>query len=506
MLSPPISAEEQESPPHHIAAIDLGSNSFHMVVARIDHGEVRILDRLGEKVQLGAGLTSEGNLDDDSLTRAMECLSRFHQRIRELDSSSVQIVGTNALRVAKNRKTFLREAQRVMGFPIEIISGREEARLIYLGVAHTLSDDEGNRLVIDIGGGSTELIIGERFETKALESMHMGCVSFRDKYFSSGKMTASGFDKAITQASRELFNIKHQYTSLGWESCVGSSGSIKSVFQALAFLDIAHEEITLGSLKQLKKSLIELGDVHQLAKLGVKKERASIFPGGFAILYACFDVFNIKSMLYTSGALREGLLYDIIGRIRHEDVRERTINSMQLRYGVDTQQSEYVEQTVMHAYQQVAKKWQLCHLDYELLLRWASRVYEIGLAISHTQYHKHGAYLIKHSDLPGFTRLYQLYLSLIVRTHRRKFSEELFCELSDQEFQFLPKLCVLFRLAVILTAARNSSETEFKLKAKGNVLCLNMGEGWLESRPLTLANLEAEQDYLKKQGFELRLK
>jgi len=505
VLSPQSPSEAQEYQPEHIAAIDLGSNSFHMVVARIDHGEVRILDRLGEKVQLGAGIDAYGNLDLASLNRALDCLKRFYQRIRDLDSSSVQIVGTNALRVAKNRKIFLREAEKVMGFPIEIISGREEARLIYLGVAHTLADDAGNRLVIDIGGGSTELIIGERFETKALESLHMGCVSFRDKYFTNGKLSHSAFDKAITQASRELFNIQHQYKNLGWESCVGSSGSIKAVFQCAAHLGLSEEILNLDVLKQIRKRLVSVENTENLPELGIKKERASIFPAGFSILYACFEVFGIKSMQYTSGALREGLLYDILGRIRHEDVRERSINSMQLRYGVDQQAATYLEKTVVHALGQVAKKWNLMNPDYELLLRWASRIFEVGLTISHTQYHKHGAYLIKHSDLPGFTRLYQLYLSLIVRTHRRKFSPELFSELSDSEKEFLPKLCVLFRLAVVLTAARNSEETDFKLKAKGHNLWLDMGENWLASRPLTLANLESEKDYLKKQGFSLHL-
>jgi len=282
-MSLPPESEPTEAP-EHIAAIDLGSNSFQMVVAQLVHGELRILDRLGEKVQLGAGLNSDGELDEAAQQRALDCLSRFHQRIADLAAENVQIVGTNALRVAKNRKVFLRRAEEVMGFPIEIISGREEARLIYLGVSHSLADDAGKRLVIDIGGGSTELILGERFESQVLESLHMGCVSFRDKYFPNGKLTGKGFNKAVTQASRELLNVKHQYLKEGWNSCVGSSGSIKAIFQALAFMDIAHEEIDFSAMKTLRDRLLKLGDTAQLSELGVTASAA-----GNLLIYGLTD-------------------------------------------------------------------------------------------------------------------------------------------------------------------------------------------------------------------------
>ena len=491
--------------PEHIVAIDLGSNSFHMVVAKTMHGELRIIDKLGEKVQLGAGLTDSGKMTEEAKTRAIACLERFAQRIGELDSLTVQIVGTNALRAAKKKKSFLREAEKVMGYPIEIISGREEARLIYLGVAHTLADDTGNRLVIDIGGGSTELVIGERFETKALESLHMGCVSFRERYFSQGKLSSSAFNKAIKHASRELINIKHEFTYVGWQNSVGASGSIKAIFQALEHLGIASERIDLKALKKLKEKMIKLEHINCLDDLGIKKERHGIFPAGFAILYACFEVFKIKEMSLTSGALREGLLYDMVGRIQHEDVRERSINSMQLRYGIDQPRAERVEQTVLHIYQQVAKKWGIASAQNVLLLQWASRIFEVGLTISHAQYHKHGAYLVLNSDLPGFTKLTQLHLSSIVRAHRRKFSDEIFKGMSDVEKIVLKRLCVLFRLAVVLTVARKTAETDFTIKVDGNHVTLDMSDAWFDSYPLNMANLETEKDYLKKQEFILNI-
>ncbi|KZY39548.1 exopolyphosphatase [Oleiphilus sp. HI0081] len=505
MLTHNDTKAEPNSCSDHIAAIDLGSNSFHMVVAKISHGEIRVVDKFGEKVQLAAGLDENGEITPEAHIRAIECLKRFSQRIKSFDSASVQIVGTNALRAAKKKTDFLRDAERVTGHPIEIISGREEARLIYLGVAHTLADDKGNRLVIDIGGGSTELIIGERFEAKALESMHMGCVSFREKYFPGGELTEQGFNKAIKHASRELFSIKEQYKSLGWQHTVGASGSIKAILNALRHLGLAEETITLKALKELKGLMITLGHCEDLVKLGVKSERASIFAAGFSILYSCFKVLGIKEMEFTSGALREGLLYDILGRIQHEDVRERSLQSMQARYAIDVEHAERVEKTALHAYKQIASYWDIALPQCENLLRWASRVFEVGHSIAHAQYHRHGAYLVYHSDLPGFSRLTQLHLSVIVRTHRRKFSDEPFIGMSKQETQTLKRLCTIFRLAVALTAERNQAETDFTLRAQDECLSLSMGKGWFEANPLNTSILELEQDLLRKQGFLLLL-
>lgn len=473
-----------------------------MVVARTSHGEIRTLDRLGEKVQLAAGMTVSGELTEEAQLRALECLRRFSQRIKELDASSVQIVATNALRVARNRRAFIRRAEAVIGAPIEIISGREEARLIYLGVSHTLSDDVGKRLVIDIGGGSTEFIIGEHFEPKVLESLQMGCISYRDRFFSDGKITESSFKRATTRAALELLAIKQQFSDYGWDSCVGASGSVKTVFTAAQHLGLADEVLTMDCLRELKDKIIALGHINHLDEVGIKKDRQSIFPSGFAILYACFEELGIQSMELTGGALREGLLYDMIGRIRHEDVRERSISCMQKRYDVDLVRARIVELTVVHAFEQVAKAWELSAADKQLLI-WAAKVFEVGLAIAHSQYHKHGAYLIRYSELPGFTKLSQLHLSTIVRLHRRKFAQEYFDEMKDSEKARVQKLCILFRLAVILTAARNCEETNFQLKVLKNQLALDMGKNWLAQHPLTLVNLENEKEYLRKSGFSL---
>jgi exopolyphosphatase/guanosine-5'-triphosphate,3'-diphosphate pyrophosphatase len=503
VLSAEPKVSEREELPEHIAAIDLGSNSFHMVVARIQHGEVRTLDRLGEKVQLASGLNKKGELSEASQQRALECLRRFKQRIKELDSSSVQIVATNAVREARNRKQFIRRAEVVMGSPIEIVSGREEARLIYLGVAHTLADDLGCRLVIDIGGGSTEFIIGERFEPQLLESLHMGCVSYRDRFFSNGLITEAAMNRAQTTAAQEILNIKQQFGARGWDSCAGASGSIKAVFTAVQAMGLSDEVLTPTHMEALRQRMIELGHVSRLSEIGIKKDRQSIFPAGMIILHASFVELGIKEMIMANGALREGLLYDMIGRKRHEDVRERTISSMQKRYDVDVRHAHEVELTVLHAWTQVCKQWELDTPYDEQLLVWAARTFEVGMMIAHSQYHRHGAYLVRYSELPGFTKLTQLHLSTIIRQHRRKIDLEYFNEMKDSERARLLKLCILFRLAVILTAARNSEETSFTFKVSRNQMALDMGQGWLAQHPLTLANLENEKEYLKKVGYSL---
>ncbi len=492
--------------PDLLATIDLGSNSFHMVVAQVVQGEIRTMEKMGEKVQLGAGLDEQNYLTPEARERGLACLGRFAERIRSMNAESVRVVGTNALRVARNANRFIRDAEKTLGCPVEIIAGREEARLIYLGVSHTLSDDLGRRLVIDIGGGSTEFIIGERFEAREMESLHMGCVSFRNRYFRDGKISRKRMDRAIVHARQELLNIQQRFRNLGWDSCVGSSGSVKAIVTVAEQLNLAPEGLTLQSMKDLRRRLLDIGKTDRLVEIGVKEDRLSIFPAGFAILYACFEALQIEALTFADGALREGLLYDTVGRIDHEDVRERTIQALQERYSVDTSHASAVELSASRARQQVAETWGLSSPYFSDLLRWASRVHEVGLAISHTQYHKHGGYVIEHSDLPGFSRDVQNALATLVRTHRRKFNAGLFEHHDDDEIPALMRLAVLLRLGVLLQHARtNEPPPPFTLQAKGNRLDIRFPDQYLEQHPLTLADLESEKNFLKKADVELRI-
>ncbi|MCL7945585.1 exopolyphosphatase [Marinobacter sp. ATCH36] len=484
----------------------MGSNSFHMVVARLVHGEIRTLEKMGEKVQLGAGLDRYNRLTAEAQERALACLRRFAQRLQGMPPEAVQVVGTNALRVARNTQEFMARAEEVLGYPVEIIAGREEARLIYLGVSHTLSDDSGRRLVIDIGGGSTEFIIGERFEPQELESLHMGCVSFRNRYFPDGKIARKQMDRAITHAEQELLNIRQNFRSKGWQSAVGSSGSIKAIASVLASLKITDGKITFDAMTELRKRLVDMGKVEKLGDLGVRTDRQSIFPAGFAILMGAFQSLQVKELTFADGALREGLLYDIAGRIQHEDVRERTIQALQERYHVDQEHGGAVEETAIAAWQQVADTWVLNTPADEEVLRWACRLHEIGLTISHSQYHKHGAYLLRYSDLPGFSQQFQRDLATLVRGHRRKFSAAIFEGLDPEDIPRLRYLCVLVRLAVLLQHPRNHEQPpELRLTPSTNGLAVEFPAGWLEDRPLTLADLENERDYLAKQDFNLKV-
>src|SRR5690606_2458580 len=431
-----------------IAAIDLGSNSFHMVVAKANMGEIRILERLGEKVQLAAGIDEARQLTEESMQRGLDCLKRFAQLINGLPQGAVRIVGTNALREARNRGEFTRRANELLGHQVEVISGREEARLIYLGVSHSIADTPGKRLVADIGGGSTEFIVGQRFEPLLRESLQMGCVSFTQRYFKDGKITPARYAQAYTAARLELMNIEQGLQRLGWQEAVGASGTIRAVGLAIKAGGLGKGEINPEGLAWLKRKLLKLGEVDKLDIDGIKPDRRHIFPAGLAIAEAIFDALDLQRMDHSEGALREGVLYDLLGRHHHEDVRERTLGALMERYHVDLQQAARVEAKALHALEQVAELWQLDQDWHRDLLQWAARVHEIGLDIAHYQYHKHGAYLIEHSDRAGFSRRDQLMLALLVRGHRRNIPKDRFAEFGEDGVQLL-RLCVLLRFAIL---------------------------------------------------------
>lgn len=481
-----------------LAAIDLGSNSFHMVVAKLAHGELTTIDIMSEKVQLAAGIGPDGMLDEAAFERGLACLSRFAQRLTDIPNDAIKIVGTNALREANNRNAFADAAEQVLNVPLEIIAGREEARLIYLGVSHTLANTPGARLVIDIGGGSTECIIGERFTPLEMESLHMGCVSFTQRYFTDGVLSEKNFKQAEYGALRELQVIRERYLETGWTSCVGSSGSIKAIRNAGIECGFSDELITRKSLQQLREKILSFENIDALEIPGVKPERTAILPAGLAILSALFESLGIEEMAFSEGALREGLLYDMAGRKNHEDVRERSISALSQRYHVDEQHAQRVEHTALLALAQVKESWALTGHAHHDMLSWAARTHEIGLTIAHSGFHKHSAYLLQHSDLAGFSALEQQLLSFLVRGNRRKFPREEFKQLPDARKETFKRLCVLLRLAVVLNRSRSSARLPaFDLKAESKQLSLRFPDGWLDMHPLTHMELEQEADYLK---------
>jgi exopolyphosphatase / guanosine-5'-triphosphate,3'-diphosphate pyrophosphatase len=492
--------------PDVIAAVDLGSNSFHMVVARYSHGQLTILDRLREAVRLGAGLDDQGRLQREAVDTALACLERFGQRLRDMKAESVRVVGTNTLRKARRKGAFLDRARAALGHPIEVISGIEEARLIYLGVARTMPSEPGRRLVADIGGGSTEIIIGEGVHAKKLESLYMGCVSMSARCFGDGEITEKRMKRARIAARLELEPVQATFKTYGWDHAVGSSGTIRAVGDVLRARNTADATITAGAVESLIEHAIRAGSLSRLRLPGLTDDRVPVFVGGLAILAEILNVLEIKSMRVADGALREGLLYDLVGRFTDEDARVRSVRAMQARYHVDLPQAERVEQTALDFLHQTQQAWGLDEPFAELVLSWAARLHEIGLDVSHSHYQKHGAYLLEHADMPGFPQEEQRILACIVGAHRRKMHVEMLQDLSPPWHIKAEFLIVLLRLTVLLHRGRSQAALpNITLTARMGSLDIGFPRGWLEANPLTATDLENEIEYLKAVGFRLRV-
>lgn len=438
-----------------IAAIDIGSNSFHLAIARLDHGEVRKVVSLSEKVQLAAGLDENNILGAAAERRGLDCLSRFVARLDSVSPNRIRVVATNALRQAKNANDFITRANKILPKPIEVIAGREEARLIYLGVSHTNASSD-KRLVIDIGGGSTEFIIGQGFDPLLTESLQMGCVAFTQLFFADGQITKKAFDNATTAARKKILAINGQYQKTGWNSVIGSSGTIKAVRNALVAEGWADEQerITYDGVKKLEKLLITIGNVEDIELEGVKEHRKAVFPAGVAVLSAAMEALGIETLAYSDGALREGVMYDMLGRFASEDVRDRSVLALIKRYSVDKKQARQVVRTSRHLFKQVQDDLQLSNDDGDLLRR-AAYLHEIGLAISHSNYHRHSAYLLENSDIPGFSQVDQKRMAQLMLSHRRKLKSDMIEQTITVGGEQLVYLCLLLRLAVLAHHSRS---------------------------------------------------
>jgi exopolyphosphatase/guanosine-5'-triphosphate,3'-diphosphate pyrophosphatase len=493
--------------PDVLAAVDLGSNSFHMVVARYTHGQLVIIDRLREMVRLAAGVAENGRIDKEAAARALGCLQRFGQRLRDMRADSVRVVGTNALRLAHRKQAFLERAREALGHPIEIISGMEEARLIYGGVAHTMPSEPGKRLVVDIGGGSTELIIGEGLAPLDLESLQMGCVSLSERFFRDGKISAKRMAGARLAARLELEPVQAAFRRRGWDRSAGSSGTVRAIGEAIRELDNQALMIMPAGLERVIAYLIEAGHVRELKLAALTEDRRPVFPGGVAILAEVFAGLNLKEMRMAEGAMREGLLYDMVGRYTDEDARDRTVRGMQQRYHVDFAQAERVEATALNFLEQTRDTWKLQgDPPANLALKWASRLHEIGLDVSHSGYHRHGAYLLENADMQGFSREEQRLLARTVGGHRRKLDLEGMEELVPPWDRNAVYLVIILRLAVLLHRGRSPAALPpITLTPGSRAMELRFPARWLNDHPLTSADLQQEVDYLRAAGFRLRV-
>ena len=489
-----------------LAAVDLGSNSFHMVVARYVLGQLRIVDRLRETVRLAEGLDGRGGLRPAVRDRALETLSRFGQRLREVPPERARAVATHTVRQLATPQSFLVPAETALGHAVEVISGREEARLVYQGVAHAQPPKPGQRrLVIDVGGGSTECIIGAGLQALERESLQVGCVSSTRRFFPDGKLTRRRWDDALVEVGAEFLQFASLYRNLGWQEALGSSGTNKAVGEICAAMKLTKGAITAEALPHVRDRLLAAGHVDAIDLPGLSEDRRPIIAGGLLVLEAAFGALGLQRMAVSRAALREGVLHDLVGRIRDNDPRDASVDALMQRYGIDHAQAARVLGTAMRLFDQVAAAWQLGP-DDRAMLGWAARLHELGLAIAHSQYQQHGAYVLSHSDIAGFSQQEQRFLAALVRAHRRRVPKAVFDALPDRLLAAARHATGLLRLAVLLHRAHEADPIpRLDAVADGDDLQVTLDRGWLAARPLLAADLEGEPADAASLGIRLVL-
>jgi exopolyphosphatase/guanosine-5'-triphosphate,3'-diphosphate pyrophosphatase len=478
------------------AAIDLGSNSFRLEIGQMDLGQLRRVEYIKETVRQGNGLDADRNLTIEAMERGWECLARFGERIAGFKPSQVRAVATQTLREARNREVFLAKAKDILGFPIEVIAGREEARLIYLGVSHLLPQSDERRLVVDIGGRSTEMILGQHERASTLESYRVGSVAWSMKHFPDGLWTASAFKSAEIAAKAVLDEAQVLFSRDQWDRCYGSSGTVGAVADVLTLAGWPEGRITRDGLAWLKERLLKAQKIDNLRLEGIKEDRRPVIGGGLAVLQAVFDLLQINEMHAAQGALRHGALYDLIDRDSTHDVRSSMVDWLAQRFGTDKLQAERVSKTAQTLLASLVSEPEAeLSADRQRLfkkLHWACQVHEVGMRISHSDYHKHGAYILDNTDLPGFT-LDELHrLSQLVLGHRGKL-RKLESELEDSTF--VQQLMAL-RLAVILCHARRDpdlSGLHLTCDSERQMTHLQISSEWAELWPQSTHLLREEK-------------
>lgn len=472
-----------------LAAVDLGSNSFRLEVVRVAGDQLYPLDALKETVRLAGGLGDDKKLDEATQEGALACLQRFGERLRGLSPEAVRCVGTSALRVAKNANAFLRKAEAALGHPIEIVAGREEARLIYLGVAHSLPASPDRRLVVDIGGGSTEFIIGHGLKPHERESLHMGCVNFSQRFFSKGGIDKAALKAAEVAARAEVEHIAREFSRKNWQQAIGSSGTARALREILEQNGWSERGITADGLAKLRAHFVRAGQIDALELAGLARDRRPVIAGGFAIMAGLFAELGIEQMDVAETAMREGILYDLLGRFHEQDMREETVAEFMRRYHIDSQQSSRIGQAALKLLAAAGGSSE----NDERFLDWAARLHEIGLSVSHSGYHRHSGYILENADMPGFSRTDQARLALLTRAQRGSLSKlPEFAE--DAALADNDRLLVwLLRQAVILCRSRAEPHLpDLRVEAGGKRFRLSLPEGWLEKHPMTQRAFEQE--------------
>ncbi|HEX4843159.1 MAG TPA: exopolyphosphatase [Limnobacter sp.] len=493
------------SPRQLIASVDMGSSSFRMIVARVEElngqSQIYVIDSLREPVRLGAGLDATKHLDEPSQARALAALQRFGERLRSFEPHQVRAVATNAVRVARNAAGFIAKAEAALGFPIDVISGVEEARLVYCGVAHQLPIGQGKRLVVDIGGGSTEFIIGEDYEPQAMESLYIGCVSTAQVYFADGSISGRAMKNAIMAARKEVAVLRRQILDMGWTHAIGSSGTARALAEICVSNGFTEHGMSADALAKIREHVVQAGHLDAITLQGLKVDRLPMMPGGLAVMSAVFEELEIEQMDVTDGALRQGLLYDMLGRQHNEDMREITVAQFMHRYQIDAPHANKVQALAELLFKQLCKQAPV--LKEQLpMLRWAALLHEIGLSIGHNGHHKHAAYILGNADMPGFSKREQTVLSTWVLAHNGKLGKV--SNLAMTPTQWVAPMCL--RLATLFLRRREvEALPDIRVKLLEQGLQLSAPRQWLQTHPLTQYGLETEVEQWERIGLQLEL-
>jgi len=484
-----------------LAAVDLGSNSFRLQMGRAQGRHIEMQGYWKETVRLAAGVDPDQRISRKTIDAACECLARMNERLRGLPAEQVRAVGTQTLREAPNADEFLLEAQHALGYPIDVISGREEARLTFEGCMHSAPPSKEPRLVVDIGGASTELIVGRGFEAGAAESFKVGCVNTTLRFFREGVLDRAAFRRAQVAAAAEIEEAVSVFSRANWHEAFGASGTVGAAAELIRQVEWGDgSAITAGMLLNLRQFLIEYGEVRRLKLPGIKPERAQVLAGGIAVLIAVFETLGISEMIPARGGLRLGLLYDLLGRRERHDLRDATVARLQKRFDVDRTQAQQVARIARQLHDALDPQ---AGEEEVKRLAWAAALHEVGFAISHNDHHKHGAYLFGHADLAGFSTTDQRRIATLILAQRgnlRKVADAL------ADPARVAKVLAL-RLAVILCHARRPMQLpRWTLRAGRGSFELRLDGEWLARHPLTQFLLDEESDQWDKVGMRLAVR
>lgn len=490
-------------PENYIAALDIGSNSIHFVYGRIVDHQIQILHSEKYRVALAAGLNDENELSDEAMQRALDALLVLSETVQKLTPKNFRVVATFTLRQAKNTDVFLQKAAQVFPFDIEIISGHEEARLIYQGVAHYYQP-KNKHLVIDIGGGSTECVIGEQYSTYVLASLEMGCISFTQKFFANGDINEQAFNHAILAAKQNFESIVKRFKRSGWQHVIGTSGTIKALVLWANDGQEPLQPLTFVHLNELKHQLIQYGHINAISTSALKDARKPVICGGLAILIAAMEMLDIEQLDYCAYSLREGVLYESFDSIKCHDIKDRTIQSLCQRFNIDKMQADEIENIALSLFDQIKRDWLLTSPSYRQLLSWACKVHEVGIDINPSGYHKHGSYILAHADLPGFNQEQQYTIAWLVGNQRKKINIEQ-PNWHLYSVNAIYKVLAILRLSVLLNQQRQLTDfPALTLSIIETELVVQFPEHWLDNKPLIHADIISEQTTLSKLGLNFR--